>query len=267
MNLILPILVPKDVEVVFASFGGVGTTFLMYHIAKYKQTNFPCDRDLLKHSPFPPISYNKNIRFVYVYGDPILATISLFRRKYHHWQIEKLTRYSSQDSSVVPETSLEEYAASKADLFQFRTHFYNWYDKYLVHPTMFIRYESIFDNIEPLINFLNLPKSAIDSFPAKKPRKSILEEVNSKTISSLTDIYGSFANELNNLEDIEIRYPQADKSLTKTYFSAPYPKIMLSNVLDFKMLARNNYFKNYKKLRKAKQKLLISNEKADNFIA
>ena len=248
----IPIIVPKNVEIVVASFGGVGTTFLMNYIAKYKNTNFSCDRDLIKHSPIPPISYNKHIRFLYIYGDPILATISLFRRGYHLWQSEKLTRYNHNYSAISQATTLEKYASSKIDRFKFETHFHNWYETYLVHPTMFIRYESIFDNIEPLIDFLELPKIAIHDFPKKKKRKSLSIEVSDEILRNLQEIYGSFSDELKSLKDIELRIPPQNRSLTKTYLSYPYPQVIVNNLLDFKLMARNNLFATYKKLKTIK---------------
>lgn len=256
MNFTLPIVVPKNVEVVVASFGGVGTTFLMDYIAQYKTTNFSCDRDQIKHSPIPPICFNRNIRFVYVYGNPVVATISLFRRGYHQWQSEKLSKYDRNQTTLTSrEISLEEYASLKTDLFNFHTHFYNWFEKYLVHPTMFIRYESIFDNIEPLVKFLDLPESAIENFPKKKERKSSLDEVPPKTLNELEQLYSQFSHELESLNDIEIKIPKCDKSLIKTYFSEPYPRILIENLLDIKSLARNNMFHTYKKFKNMKDLL------------
>ncbi len=256
MNFTLPIIVPGNVEIVVASFGGVGTTFLMDYLSKYKKTNFPCDRDLLKHSPVPPISFNREIRFLYVYGDPITATVSLFRRKYHHWQAEKLTRYSHQrDLNILPQTSLAEYATNKVDSFEFRNHFFNWYDNYLAHPTMFIRYESIFDNVRPLVDFLGLPSSAIDDFPKRKKRQSSLNNIEPKTLANLQKIHGSFAKELDKLNDVELKIPSNHRPLIKTYLSYPYPNIILTNLLDFKMIARNNSFTTYKELKRLKELL------------
>ena len=249
--------VPKDVEVVVASFGGVGTTFLMDYISQYKKTNFSCDRDQIKHSPIPPISFNRNIRFVYVYGNPVLATISLFRRGYHQWQSEKLSKYNRNLNTLASrDISLEEYASLKTDQFNFRTHFYNWFEKYLVHPTMFIRYESIFNNIEPLVEFLDLPKSAVENFPKKKERKSSLDEVPLKTINELEELYSQFSHELESLNDVEIKISQRKEPLIKTYFSEPYPRVLLNNLLDIKSLARNNMFDTYKRVKNLKDSLV-----------
>lgn len=252
-NFIFPLFVNRDIQVVVASFGGVGTTFLMNYISQYKKTNFSCDRDQIKHSSLPPISFNKNIKFVYVYGDPILATISLFRRGYHSWQSEKLTRYESNlVSPISPESSLEEYVDLQKDLFNFRSHFYNWYEKYLVHPTMFIRYESIFENIGSLIDFLELPEVAVANIPVKKERKSLQQNISDETTDKLLGIYGEFSEELKNLKDVEIRVPSDQKSLLKTYCSYPYPQAVFKNLFDIKLMTRSNIPKTYKELQNIK---------------
>ncbi|MGB5632037.1 MAG: hypothetical protein WBM86_04545, partial [Waterburya sp.] len=59
-QMLLPtrILLPGDTDVVVASFGGVGTTFLLKYLAQYRKTNHRFDADGVKHSPLPPISFN-----------------------------------------------------------------------------------------------------------------------------------------------------------------------------------------------------------------
>ena len=53
--------IDKDIEVCVISAGGVGTTFLMEFLSKYKKLNNPYDYDDIKHLPLPPLSKNKNL--------------------------------------------------------------------------------------------------------------------------------------------------------------------------------------------------------------
>lgn len=187
-QMLLPtrILLPGDTDVVVASFGGVGTTFLLKYLAQYRKTNHRFDADGVKHSPLPPISFNSNIKFVYVYGNPQLAAISLFRRNFHYRQSQKLQKWGKKSISPIPEEmTLQEYASQGIDKLHFRNHFYNWYEKYLsVHPTMFIRYDTMYDNVELLRDFLNLPKDFVDKFPEKKIELPIEKRFRSKHANS-----------------------------------------------------------------------------------
>jgi len=69
-------------DVLVSSFGGVGTTFLMKFLNQNLSVNCPNDRDHLKHALYPPISPSPNLKAIYVFGDPIEAAISLFRRNF-----------------------------------------------------------------------------------------------------------------------------------------------------------------------------------------
>lgn len=217
------IVLPKYIEVVVASFGGVGTKVLLSYISKYRQTNHPNDRDGFKHLSVPPLSFNPNVRFVYVYGDPILATISLFHRNFHSLQSRKLQRFLCKPIlPISQETSLEQYASSGVDHFFFRTQFYNWYEDYLVYPTMFIKYEGLWDNVEAIAKFLDLPASTLESFPKRRERRSVKEGVPQKTLEDLQHIYGPFAEELNKLNNIEIRERHQIRNMVKVCSSKIY---------------------------------------------
>ena len=86
-----------------------------------------------------------------------------------------------------------------------RNHFYNWYEDYLVHHPIFVRYARIWDNLESLADFLELPGSAIEEFPEKMERSSCVDEIPEETIRRLKHLYGPFSEELMKLNDVEIR--------------------------------------------------------------
>lgn len=215
-------------EVVVTSFGGVGTTFLMSFLSKYKNINDPVDTDGFKHSPLPPISLNSNIKFIYIYGNPTLAAISLFRRNFHYYQSEKLQRWCMKTGSSIPrKMTIQEYASLGIERFQFSRHFYNWYDKYLVHPTIFIRYEKMFDHIEELLDFVDIPKAYIDYFPPQKDRTSTEENFSIQTLKQLNNMYCDFSEELAKLDDVEIRKPINPTLSSRLYLKNIYLKALL----------------------------------------
>ena len=213
-------IIPKDIEVVVGSYGGVGTTFFLDFISKFKKTNHPQDDDKIKHLTVPPVSFNKNVRFVYIYGNPVEAVPSLFGRGMANFQSKKLQR----DQEIINEpisldTTLEEYALARVDKFLFRRHFYNWYRDCLMHPTLFIRYEKIWDHKEEIFKFLDLPMSEIGNFPEKKQRRSRLADLPDPVHEGLVDMYGSFSDELDEIGECVLRGEHYAGKVSHTFYS------------------------------------------------
>ena len=202
-------IIPKDIEVVVGSYGGVGTTFFLDFVAQFKKTNHPQDEDKIKHLGMPPVSFNKDIKCIYIYGDPMEAATSLFGRGMHHYQSKKLQRDQEAVNEAIPlDLTLEDYAKAGVDQFQFRRHFFNWYQDYLVHPTLFIRYEEIWDHKEEIFKFLDLPMSELDNFPEKKERRSKLADLPEPVLSGLNTMYGAFVKELDEIGACVLRGEQ-----------------------------------------------------------
>jgi hypothetical protein len=199
-------IIAKNIDVVVGSYGGVGTTFFLDFVSQFKKTNHPQDEDKIKHLGMPPVSFNKNVRFVYIYGDPMEAATSLFGRGMHNYQSKKLQRDQDAVNEPIPlDLTLEDYAKAGVDHFQFRQHFFNWYQDYLIHPTLFIRYEKIWNHKEEIFEFLGLPMSEIDNFPEKKQRRSKLDDLPSPVLSGLKAMYGDFVKELDDIEECVLR--------------------------------------------------------------
>lgn len=242
-------------EVVVASFGGVGTTFLISYLKQFKKINHYDDEDGIKHLPLPPVSFNKNVKLIYVFGNPQLAAISLFRRDYHYLQSEKLQKCVRNHLPSIPkEMTLQEYASQGIDKFYFREQFYNWHDKYLSsYPTLFIRYETLFDNVEPLLDFLDLPKDCIEGFPEKKKRNSAIDEIPVSTRKQLDLMYGDFSDELAQLPDVEIRQRTTPNFWEMPYLKSPYLKAYIGQAaFETKELLRKFAPQLYTLLRKLK---------------
>jgi hypothetical protein len=229
---------------------------LLDYLAHFKKINHPADRDRIKHSPLPPISFNIDAKFVYVYGNPQLATISLFQRGLHHPHSMKLQQWIGKGTSPIPkEMTLQEYASIGSDRLYFKNHFYNWYHKYLATiPTLFIRYETLFDNVEFLLDFLDIPKTSIDSFPQKKERSSSISDIPVETRKQLDVMYGDFSSELSRLDDVEIRQAGNRKMFSMAYLTTPYIRAIAAQFLYYcKGLLRSHSPRIYRMLKNIKQ--------------
>lgn len=244
------IILPNDMRLVVSSYGGAASTMLMTHIYRFKNINQAGDRDGLKHSSLPPVTLGKNIRFLYIYGDPVNAVISLFRRNFHHDHSAKLQKRLTRKPNPIPlEMTVDEYACQGEDRFYFKEHFLNWYDKCLVHPTLFVRYESLYDHLEEIQDFFELPKAFVDEFPEKKERQSVVDSVSKTTLTHLKHTYRDLQAILDELDDVVTVSRPGSMQQLRVYSSSTYRKIIMNNLEFFAREYTPNYYHRYTSLR------------------
>ena len=58
-----------NINVLVCSPGGVGSSFFIAFLEKYKSVNSYKDRDGLKHIDRPPLTLNSNLKAIYIYGE------------------------------------------------------------------------------------------------------------------------------------------------------------------------------------------------------
>lgn len=201
----VPKFIPSDIEFAIASGGGVATSMLGEFFRQSHRINAPSDEDGFKHMPIPPVSFNPAFRWVFVFGDPVAATVSLFRRGYHSLQSRKLQRGYKPYCPIPLSMSLEEYAENGRDLLHFERQFLNYYERHQLHPTMFLRYDAIWANLDLLGKFLGISASEMAKFPCRMARKSEELIVPRNTLEKLHEMYRPFILRLNALPDAFIR--------------------------------------------------------------
>jgi hypothetical protein len=195
------IYLPKDMELLVCSYGGVGTTFLIDFLAQYKTCNNRNDQDGFKHLDKPPPTRNPDLKAIYIFGNPIDAIYSLFRRDFHNEQSYKLLEQYSKLAPVPMEMSLETYAKDGIDRFHFENHFLNWSQRHFQYPILFVRYEKIWDHLDTLLGFAGIHQNEKTSFPEKKERKTQAKEIPEEVHASMLRMYGSLQNQLENGPD------------------------------------------------------------------
>ncbi len=172
-------------EFLICSPGGVGTTFLMRFFNNYVQTNDPFDKDGLKHLPAPPQNIAPSARAAFILSDPVSAVLSIYAREFAEQHSIKL----GSRSLVIPQ-SLEEYAQEGRDHLGLETQFNLWRNpSRRSYPVLFIRYESIWEQLEQLYHFFGVAENELQLFPRQKTRRSRREQYSQETITKLETIY------------------------------------------------------------------------------
>ncbi|MDQ8190598.1 hypothetical protein [Roseibacillus persicicus] len=219
-------------NVLVVSTGGCSTTSLLTALKGCGvKCNDPNDLDGLKHICLPPLVSAKDLKVVYVFGDPAESVGSLFRRGYQYRQYCKLTG----DYFKVPEflDNLEVYSKSENDGLAFERHFHNWRFKYQVYETLFINFEDLWAHKSELARFLNIDDSQFDLAP-RKERKTVLEkdcsDLLSKTYAKLERSYKE-----SNLLVVE-------RGSRIGYLNFAIKKILLSSVKSIKQIIAFSLF-------------------------
>ncbi len=232
----------KDIEVLVVSFGGVGTTFLMEAITPFRLTNRSDNGDGYKHFPIPPLSSRENLKAIYVCGDPVLAAVSLFRRGYHQTQSHVNAKFQNFDYLIPASKSLDDYAAERKDGLYFSTHFKNWSAGSGQYPVLFLKYDAIYDSLETIRSFLDIPAAFVDQFQKKQVRKSKLSDLSKNTVQGLEEMYGELQKEI--AQQTGSFIIEKNENQKKYYHQQAYRNAL-----------KEAFFKKYPLLRKVKNKL------------
>jgi hypothetical protein len=177
---------------------------LIDFLTNFVRCNSAADDDGIKHLAYPPISTNDQLRIIFLYGDPIQATLSLFRRSYHGPQSRKLLHGYMSPPYLSNRTSLKEYADRGVDHFKFESHFDRWLCSTHPHPILFIEFESLWDNLTRLLDFVGLPETYARQFPERRERNTSLGEVSPYVMGGLRSMYGDFRHRLRAFPDATV---------------------------------------------------------------
>ena len=162
--------------------------------------------DLLKHSAGPPLTLNPDLKFIYIFGDPVKSVISLFRRDLHHPHSKKMELLNPGESHLIPEkATLMDYAKRGTDHFGFQKHFTNWQRSEIQNDILFIRLETMHRNMDRILDYLDLDQTCSDQFPKKIRRNSDPSALPSEIKEGLQHIYTDFRNQLDSVPDIFLK--------------------------------------------------------------
>jgi Sulfotransferase family len=195
--------IPHAIQV--TSFGGCGTSMLLKLFGEQRlEISRDHDSGEWKHLPSPPTrsSYQipPNFRAVYMVRDPVDALLSVFRRKFHHWHAGRMQSnqlwppgFDIQESASEPTWGIKQFVATKKDCFGLARQFDAWTtcpyeDRH--YPIMVIKYESLWQNLTRLGDFVGLTRRQMIQFPGNvSPETS-----NTASEADRADLEGVYAN-------------------------------------------------------------------------
>lgn len=193
---------------VVVSGGGVATTALIDFLGRWVRVNDAADADGLKHAVVPGAGGGRRVRVIYVVGDPAAAVVSLFGRGYHAVHSRKMQRGLWRDGDGLAwDVTLEAYARSGRDAFGFERHWENYAWRYLLYPTLLVRYEALWDVLPDVLDFAGVPREAVGDFPERRARKTNVDALPSAVRAGLRTIYGPWSDRVAAMPAFEVRWP------------------------------------------------------------
>jgi len=177
---------PKEVvcskrpKLLIISAGGIGTTTAIseFHKLPELEANCASDSDGLKHLPYNRLvaDHGKQLtdvkRILYLWGNPMHAVASLYRRGYQVTQAMKTRSEPFPDGSLskaasqraVPRT-IDAYAESNYDIFQLQKHIESYLtnrnDTSFKPGVAFLQMERKTEHLDKLAHFLGVPRLAL----------------------------------------------------------------------------------------------------------
>ncbi len=201
----------RGYDVIVVSFGGCGSTGLIDFLKeKHYVVNSWDNSDFLKHLGSPP--GNASDRYIYLFGDPLASVISFYHRtRTYNRRFADIHSFTMETSLGRPTftsvaNTLEKYAEEGQERFLLEQQFDNWFNARLSRPILFMRYETMWDNLEVLFDFVGL-LAACDDFPEYQPRQSSIDTLSPEVLAVLNRMYGKFTHRLNALPDCVLREP------------------------------------------------------------
>jgi hypothetical protein len=188
------------------SFGGTGTTMLYRFLETWESdipSNHPNWRPW-KHLPAPPQDdeVKDGFRAVYVYGNPMNAVLSVFRREYQQWHVRNMRNFPIEDWD--DDWELDDVLAQPEDPFRMTRHFRNWTQADRSYPILLLQFDAIWRRLPEIFAFLGLPSRALDDFPERRQRHSDWTDEPEHIRQGLKRLYGELAEDISSSDEFEV---------------------------------------------------------------
>ena len=189
--------------------GGAGHTYFMTFLSNSGiQINNIDDNDTLKHLSYPNIEKlesNNIIRCIFLYNNPLLCILSLFRRKYQYLQINKLGNPFKLNTELNDDDDIDKFLMltkeKGCDIFGIKYQFDNWINNTLDIPVLFLDFNDILKEKEMLNRFID-KELDYNNFKIQE-RESIINN------DLYNDLYNDIYNDLYN--DIKLKSSDYNK--------------------------------------------------------
>jgi hypothetical protein len=170
---------------VVASYGGVASKTLIRGLLNHpaRTVKFTLVPRHHTHRRRPYLYLPSEKKVIYLYGDPAHSVASFFRRNLTASSVVEpddshpgfagfarahCKHLGGQYQRISEGYSVADFLGSPDDPFGLEDHFHRWTRARVPYPILLVRYESLWDHLEEVCDFVGLPRAAAATFPPYK---------------------------------------------------------------------------------------------------
>ncbi len=204
-------------KLLVCSFGGVASKSFIKGVVSASPQQVPWHHG---HYRQPPARVDEDVRVVYLFGNPMNAVVSFFNRRRSKSRLHGFTQADQHPDpqwaqkhcrnlggdwrALDPTWGLREYLANGKDLFGLEEHFRNWTTARRPYPMGLLKYETLWDNLEPCFRYLGIPDCDLSRFPGRQKRGSDWKSLPPELQEGLLDLYGELHRRIEASEGFRI---------------------------------------------------------------
>jgi hypothetical protein len=170
---------------VVASYGGVASKTLirglLNHPARTVEFTLVPRHHTHRRCPYRYLPPEKKV--IYLYGDPAHSIGSFFRRNLTSCSVVErddshpgfagfarahCKHLGGEYQRISEGYSLDDFLSSPDDPFGLDDHFHRWTEARVPYPILLVRYETLWEHLEQVYDFVGLPRAAAATFPLCK---------------------------------------------------------------------------------------------------
>lgn len=169
-----------------------------------------------KRIPFQAVPSGKKV--IYVYGDPAHSIGSFFRRaanedpddphpRHANFLARHCRNIEGDLAKITVGYSLEDFLRGDDDPFRLADHFHSWVTAKVPYPILFVRYESLWEHVEEIFDFVGIPRTEAATFPEKRENYVERNRKYDGPLAQLRIKYARLLAEMEKLPPILLRAP------------------------------------------------------------
>ena len=221
---------------IVASYGGVASKTLVRGLLDHpaRTVKFTLVPRHHTHQRRPALYLPPDTKVIYLYGDPAHSIGSFFRRDLTlHSVVEPddshpgfagfarahCKHLGGDYRRIFEGYGLDDFLSSPGDPFGLEEHFHNWTQARVPYPILLVRYETLWDHLEQICEFVGLPATAAATFPVCKRTYLDRHAEYDEPMARLRVKYTRLLADIDRLPPISVLRPTAPRGWQKVRYN------------------------------------------------
>jgi hypothetical protein len=207
-------------DIYINSFGSCGSKYLATHLCQFTNSKQLAKMHLHERNPAQCVQENKS-KIIFLFTDPISAVKSFFWRQQKKtiqhgfypterpgdmaWPHKHCVNLSGDFQSLQANWTLRDFLLNGKDLFCLTEFVMNWVNHRENIQVMFLKYETMWQHVVEISQFIELKPDEILSLGKQFPRTSDEWAIDNIEERLLNELYGDLADKISSFDDVFFR--------------------------------------------------------------